>query len=393
MSYNVSLLVGLKNNIDYSKHFYATTRTLYPDVEIVFVSYNSTDGTHEWLDSMDDKNLIAFHSAENKTFAQTYNKCTELATSRYVAFAHNDVVLTPGFIQNILQHAGPQNVVYYTTIEPPIFSDDVRPGKIVKDFGDSMDNLRLKDLYVFSEETSRRSAGTTHPDERVSFFLCAQRDKLLEIDGLDPLFSPMFCEDDDLVLRLKLSGLTFFTALDAIAYHFVSKTSRFSEEYQATTKRIEVNSNRNFVRKWGFANFSPIKKRYDIGFCATNMTGDLLYKLEPWCSNLYTDFDCSSYIANEQLNTAINIAAKIKPYAATKANDVLITVDGNLFSHKSYHVIQNLSKVITERLNNEVPLLKKLIGETKTNFKHRGLKFEIRQSTTHEAGLIYNTRK
>ncbi|AMR31364.1 hypothetical protein A0256_07965 [Mucilaginibacter sp. PAMC 26640] len=392
MSYNVSLLVGLKNNLDYSKHFYATTRALYPDVEIVFVSYNSTDGTHEWLDSLDDKNLIAFHSAENKTFAQTYNKCTELATRPYVTFAHNDVVLTPGFIQNILQHAGPQNVVYYTTIEPPIFSDHVRPGKIVKDFGESLDNLRLNDLYSFAEETSKRAAGTTHLDD-VSFFLCADRDKLLKIGGLDPLFKPMFCEDDDLLLRLKLSGLKFFTALDAIAYHFVSKTSRFSAEYQATTKRIEVNSNRNFVRKWGFANFSPVKKRYDIGFCITNMTDDLLYKLEPWCSTLYTDFDCAPYIANEQPNTAFALADKIKPYDAPKTNGVLIAINGEIFNHKSYHVIENLSKVITEHLNSEVPLLKKIIGETKTSFKHRALKFEVQQSTTHEAELIYNYRK
>jgi hypothetical protein len=50
MENNISLLVGLKNNLDYNKHFYKTTRELYPDVEICFVSYGSTDGTNEWLD-------------------------------------------------------------------------------------------------------------------------------------------------------------------------------------------------------------------------------------------------------------------------------------------------------------------------------------------------------
>ena len=57
MKFNISLLVGLKNNLDYNKHFYLTTRELYPDVEICFVSYGSTDGTHEWLNSLNDKNF------------------------------------------------------------------------------------------------------------------------------------------------------------------------------------------------------------------------------------------------------------------------------------------------------------------------------------------------
>ena len=63
---NISLLVGLKNNLDYNKHFYETTRKLYPTVELCFVSYGSTDGTHEWLESIADNNLKYFYSARNK---------------------------------------------------------------------------------------------------------------------------------------------------------------------------------------------------------------------------------------------------------------------------------------------------------------------------------------
>jgi glycosyltransferase involved in cell wall biosynthesis len=94
---NISLLVGLKNNLDYNKHFYSTTRSLYPDVEICFVSYGSTDGTHEWLNSLQDDNINYFYSDENKTFSDTFNKATKLATKEYVAYLHNDIVLTPGF--------------------------------------------------------------------------------------------------------------------------------------------------------------------------------------------------------------------------------------------------------------------------------------------------------
>ena len=52
MKNNISLLVAIRNNLEYSKHFYKTTRELYPDVEICFSSYGSTDGTDTWLESL-----------------------------------------------------------------------------------------------------------------------------------------------------------------------------------------------------------------------------------------------------------------------------------------------------------------------------------------------------
>jgi hypothetical protein len=61
---NISLIVALRNNLDYNKHFYSTTRLLYPNVEICFSSYGSTDGTHEWLEEIAsiDLNVKIFFS-------------------------------------------------------------------------------------------------------------------------------------------------------------------------------------------------------------------------------------------------------------------------------------------------------------------------------------------
>ena len=93
MSSKISLVIGLKNNLDYTQNFYNTTRELYPEVQICFVSYGSTDGTNEWLRSLKDKNVNYSISPDNKTFSDTYNKGREIATKEYVAFLHNDMVL------------------------------------------------------------------------------------------------------------------------------------------------------------------------------------------------------------------------------------------------------------------------------------------------------------
>ena len=101
---NISLILGIKNNLEYTKHFYTTTRQLYPNIEICFASYASIDGTNEWLDSLKDENVKFFHSPETKTFSDTFNKAAELATKDYVMFMHNDIVLAPNFLENIEKH-------------------------------------------------------------------------------------------------------------------------------------------------------------------------------------------------------------------------------------------------------------------------------------------------
>jgi len=385
---NISLLVGLKNNLEYSKNFYYTTRALYPHIEIVFTSYNSTDGTHEWLNSLEDKNLVYYISAEDKTFSDTFNKCTQLATREYVVYAHNDIVLTPGFIENLEKHIAEQLIIYYTTIEPPIFSGDERPGKIVKDFGADVETLDKNGLYKFALEIQQQNKDVLIPDAGTSFFLCANRQILLNIGGLDPLYNPMFCEDDDLILRLRLSGLKTFTLLDAICYHFVSKTSRFSEEYQNRTAQIEANSNKNFVRKWGFKNSSPIKKKYNIGLVVQNGNEDLLAKLEPWCSAIYIDADAANYVNEEQANTSIDLKTRIQPLNVSPNNDILIMVDGNDVNEKAINKLQQINEVITKKINSPATFFEKLFKTDRFKFKFSIFTIWILKPVTHERQLI-----
>jgi GT2 family glycosyltransferase len=350
--YNISLLVGLKNNLDYNKHFYSTTRELYPEVEICFVSYGSTDGTHEWLNSLNDKNVNYFYSPENKTFSDTFNKATELATKEYVAYLHNDIVLAPGFLENLEKHISPNNVVSYTTIEPPIFAGHERPGKLIYDLGTDLETFDKDKLYQFTKEKQIEYKDKIEPG--ITFFMCLRREVLLQIGGMDNLFNPMFCEDDDLILRLKLYGLNQFTSLDAICYHFVSKTSRFSEEYENKSKSIEVNSNKNFIRKWGFRN-SKHNKRYNIAYVVDKCNYDIIAALEPWCNRLYTDDEMgvlqAMYYENEHKNTSYNLKKRIlttKYNNPIGENDIIVEFDGTKLNNNSFDILTNLSDIITE---------------------------------------------
>lgn len=347
---NISLLVGLKNNLDYNKHFYETTRATYPDVEICFVSYGSTDGTHEWLDSLADNNLKYYYSAESKTFSDTFNRAAQLATCDYVAYLHNDIVLAPGFIENLEKHVSPDRVVSYTTIEPPIFGDHVRPGKLIHDFGTSLETFSMEAFREYCVHEQQRYADQTEPG--ITFFMCMPRKALLEIGGLDNLFNPMFCEDDDLIRRWKMQGMTCFTALDAICYHFVSKTSRFSEEYERRTQAIELASNRNFIRKWGSRSEAP---KYNIAFVVRNCTLPVLEALEPWCDRIYIEdamqVISSHYVEQEQPKTSFDLTRRvlhIEHNAPSDENDIIVAFDATCLTQQNFQYIQQLAAIIAE---------------------------------------------
>jgi len=340
---NISLLAAVKNNLEYTKHFYQTTRALYPEVEICFSSYNSTDGTHEWLQSLNDPFTKIFYSNEHGNFSDNFNKAASLATKEYVAFLHNDIVIAPEFIENLEKHCNPNTIVSYTTIEPPIFAGHERPGKIIYDLGVELDKFDIDKFYKFTTQTIEQYKDKTEPG--IVFFMCMPRSKYLEIGGLDNLYNPMFCEDDDLILRWKLTELNTITSLDAITYHFVSKTSRFSEEYQQRTQQIESQSNRNFLRKWGNKDF---KVKYDIGYIIKNCNIQLIPTLELFASTVYVDCPYLDYIKTEQPNTKFDLNKRIKNINEPKTNSILIEFDATQLNQNNFQLLQQLPQIILE---------------------------------------------
>ena len=377
---NISLLIGLKNNLDYNKHFYQTTRELYPTIELCFSSYNSTDGTNKWLDEIkqSDPNVKCWWSDSIGTFSDNFNKAAELATNDYVMYLHNDIVLAPGFIENVEKHLNPNRVVSYTTIEPPIFAGHERPGKIIQDFGTSLESFKKDNLFEFVIHKQQEFNNQTEPG--ITFFMCIPRQTLLDIGGMDNLFNPMFCEDDDLIKRFKLLGLELITSLDAICYHFVSKTSRFSDEYQNRTQQIEINSNKNFIRKWGNRN-SDVK--YNIAFVVKNGNLNILEALEPWCDRLYIDDEMQiitdSYIEKEQLNTQFDLSKRvltIENNDPLSENDIVIEFDAKQVTQQSFSIIQQLSEILKE--SGEV-------GEFELDI----FKIKVNSMTEYQNDLIY----
>jgi hypothetical protein len=152
-----------------------------------------------------------------------------------------------------------------------------------------------------------------------------------DIGGFDGFsFVPAFCEDDDFLLRAKLKGYELKTCESAIVYHFVSQTSRFSDDYKIQRRQYELNSNRNFIRKWGipYAAFNDIRyweddvfnyKTFNMGLTIKDKTK--LVDLEPFFDKIDLGYIPEDYIEMEQPNTNYDLRSK---FIMTEDVDVMI---------------------------------------------------------------------
>jgi hypothetical protein len=327
-------LINLLNNID----------ELYPnrdEVEVVVV---------------DDKDV---------SLSTKYNKAVSLAQGEKIILLHDDMVLRPGFIEIMDKHIEKGKIITYTRIEPPLYTD-LYPGKVLLDCGRDLEDFDKSKFESYQiDEVDLIDGGSQ------LFFGCYRED-YIKMDG--ETFK-MFCEDDDIHLRYDLSGYQRKVS-PACVYHFVSKTSRASSD----SNQIEHNSNRNFIRKWGFRK-SMHNKTYDIGFRIKNCNLELLELLEPWCSNILIDDEMqvltTHYIDKEQKNTSFNLTDRIlsTPFQ-TLNNEIIVEIDRLSFTQQEWIYLTQLPDIICE--NNDIGVFE--LGE---------LKISINQMNEYQNDLIF----
>ena len=92
-----------------------------------------------------------------------------------------------------------------------------------------------------------------------------------------------------------------------------------------------------------------VAPKYDIGFIVSNSKDvQLIEALEPWCSSMYVDDSREHFINLEQMNTSVDLSKKVLPFDNEKNNEVLVTVDGNLFNNQDFQIIQQLGDIIKD---------------------------------------------
>jgi hypothetical protein len=310
----ISLIIPTTSkNKNYTDNIVANIQSLYGDTVEIIVEEN-----------------------DSVTLGENYNNAVARATGEKIILLHNDMILSPGFVEQMDKHIQPKRITTYTRIEPPIFNDTY-PGKILLDCGIELDTFDYDKFVNHKLDYDLIEGGSQ------LFFGCMREDYI----GIDGNTFKMFCEDDDLHRRYRLLGFEHKVSCASV-YHFVSKTSRSTSNYQ----QIELESNRNYVRKWGSRLNAP---KYNIGIRVTNCNLAILDLLEPYCDRIYIDDDMqvltTHYMDIEQPRTKFDLAKRImtttynNPY---DYDDIIVEVDVKRMSQEDLAYIFVLPGIIQD---------------------------------------------
>ena len=358
----ITFVLPSRNNLEFLKLAYTNLKKLSDGFhKILVLDDASTDGTNEWLDSLEDPNLIIFRNPgpERIGIVGMFDKGIELADTQVIMAFHADMVPSPNMDLNIIKHLKPLTVVSATRVEPPLHPSG--PEKITLDFGDDADKFKEKEWLEWSTKEEINNENQT--TEGIFAPWCMYKIDYQAVGGHDELFAPQSKEDSDLFNRFILNDYKIVQAWDALVYHFTSRGSRFnkhaggapgqnSEEWLHTTNK----NNKNFIRKWGSfikhdAYMKPvITPKYDMGFKVLNVSLEAIAILEPLCNNIGIEnrhLFIDEYLKIEQEHTPFNLSQKIINYNNIN-NKVIVEFDIKRMSQQSFNVLLQLPDIIKE---------------------------------------------
>ena len=393
----ISLIQPARNNLKYLKWSYNSIRKNQDnhEVEICVADDASTDGTWDWCLKMMDKDPL-FKAIKNEGPTRLghtilYDRLVnEVATNDICMIYHADMYLCPEALNAIEKHITDKTIVSLTRIEPPLHPEG--PEKILQDFGVEPEEFDEDGLFAYLQSTdNEREIKTT---EGIFAPWAFYKKNFQEIGGHDPLYAPQSKEDSDIFNRFQLNGIKFIQTWEGCVYHMTCRGSRRNtldkakNIYEDSPEWLAQNmrSTRNFIRKWGhFVKHDRYMKpiifpKYDIGFIVKNCTKKLIFGLEPWCNNLYVDSEYTEYIKLEQPNTKFNLKNRIKPYDNKKSNEILVEIDGNIFTQEDAQYIEQLPEILADSV-----FLEEDMGE---QFEVGNLKLTIFNINTYEKDLI-----
>jgi len=375
----ISFIIPSRNNLKYLKQAVQSIEEHYDTQhDIVLLDDASTDGTWDWIQSLQGDHFIKYRNEgpERQGHTILYDKGVDISTTQAFSILHADMVVAPGYVENLLKHLKSKTVVAATRVEPPLHPPG--PEKFVKLFGTEPEEFKKEDFLQFVEENQ-----TIHKDQTTNGIFapwCMYKEDFQAIGGHDKLFAPMELEDSDIFNRMYLAGYDLIQSRDSFTYHMTCRGSRFkdgleieaeiplpdgtiwykpkdSEEYKAL-RSIKF---REWWRKWGSnvlhdeLMMPKVSPKYNIAFVVRVCTLELLAALEPWCDRIYIEDHMqvltTHYMDVEQKNTSYDLTKRVLTLEYNnpiEENDIVVEFDATQFTQQSFNIIQQLSEIIKQ---------------------------------------------
>jgi len=239
MDYRCDIVVLTWNQKDVIKSFVESfLENTQINCRLIIVANGCTDGTPEYLAALKDTPNCSFKilvNRENNGFVGAMNQGIELADAPYVCLANNDLLFTPGWLEEIIS----------------VFESNAKIGLL----NPNSNNLGLRP----AQGESLQSVAAKLKQEKSGFFIempfcigfCMfiRREVIAKIGGLSREFYPAFFEDTDYSLRAANAGFLIGTAAGAYVWH--KEHGHFNRTGKEEREALFAKSRETFTRKWG----------------------------------------------------------------------------------------------------------------------------------------------
>jgi GT2 family glycosyltransferase len=217
------LLKGLRASISLSEDF-----------DIIIVDDFSTDGSRDWLASLDDPHIKKIFNSENIGYARSNNKGAAAAQGDVLVLLNNDLLFKPGWLQPMLAllDSPALNAGLVGNRQYRVDDGELDHAGIEMSYGGKLDHLR-----AVGDEL--RQPPVARPVFAVTGACCVIRRSNYEaLGGFDERFVNGG-EDIDLCMRIRAMGKRVYVAQDSQVLHHVSMSrDRASVQNEHNSRRL-----------------------------------------------------------------------------------------------------------------------------------------------------------
>jgi len=233
----VSIITAVYNRLDLTKSYLLDLKHTLPSLnhEIILVDDGSTDGTREYLSSLQKPHLKLILNEKNLGFAGANNRGAKNAQAPVLVFLNNDLVLSKGWLEPMLHIAQEPNCGMVGNVQVNAVHGRIDHAGIVFTPWGIPQHYGMDYLYL-----PKRGC----KDFRAVTAACClvKKDIFTKAGGFDESFRNGF-EDIDLCLRLGNMGYQNKVALSSRVGHWVSSSPG---------RKDKDDPNRElFLHRWG----------------------------------------------------------------------------------------------------------------------------------------------